>query len=247
MSEVSILYDFSILIRLLLAHIIGDFVLQTKSMVNDRDTKHWRSVKLIYHTCAHALLIYVMLWDLSLIWPAVLVLLTHYIIDLIKSYQKESIYSFLADQFSHIAVIVIIWVIIRGIEPFKFLDTLIPENTYKIWLYLFSFVFLTWPVGILISKLTCNWQAQLSMTKGLNEAGKWIGMLERILILIFVLVNQYAGIGFLIAAKSILRFNDVKSSENKKEAEYILIGTMMSFTIAISTGLAVKYLISGKL
>jgi hypothetical protein len=65
-------------------------------------------------------------------------------------------------------------------------------------------------------------------------------MLERILILTFVLIDQFAGIGFLIAAKSILRFGDIKNKENRKEAEYILLGTMISFIIAIAIGIIAK-------
>ncbi|MEA3445991.1 MAG: DUF3307 domain-containing protein [Bacteroidota bacterium] len=243
MNDISIIHDLSILIRLLLAHIVADFIFQTKSMVNNRDTKHWKSLMLIYHVLVHAILVYVVLWDFNLIWPALLIMLSHYCIDLVKSYQKENIYSFLANQLAHVIVLIVVWIILRNIDLVEFFKAIVPQNKPEIWLYLFSFILLTWPVGIIISKLTYNWQSQFSFTKGLPDAGKWIGMLERMLILIFVLINQYAGIGFLIAAKSILRFNDIKSSENKKEAEYILIGTMLNFTIAIVAGLAVKLLI----
>ncbi|MCF8371268.1 MAG: DUF3307 domain-containing protein [Bacteroidales bacterium] len=243
MNDIITAQDISVLMRLLLAHILADFFLQSKAMVTDRSTKHWKSTKMIYHVLIHAVLVYVVLWEYTNVWPAVLVLISHYLIDLVKSYQKESIYSFLADQLSHIAVLVFIWMIIRNIGTGELIQAIIPENKPEIWIYLFAFVFVTWPVGILISKSTYNWQSQLTLTKGLPDAGKWIGIFERVLILIFVLVNQYAGIGFLIAAKSVLRFNDIKNPEYKKEAEYILIGTMLSFTVAIASGLALKALI----
>jgi hypothetical protein len=69
--------------------------------------------------------------------------------------------------------------------------------------------------------------------KGLKEGGKLIGYLERLLILAFVLVNQFAGIGFLVAAKSIFRFSEIKENNDRKEAEYIIIGTFASFLYAI--------------
>ena len=75
---------------------------------------------------------------------------------------------------------------------------------------------------------------------GLREGGRWIGMLERALIYIFVLSGQYASIGFLVAAKSILRFGEVKESRNRMDAEYIIIGTLASFLFALLTGLAVN-------
>jgi uncharacterized membrane protein YidH (DUF202 family) len=94
-----------------------------------------------------------------------------------------------------------------------------------------------WPAGYLIAKITKPWQEQFDSIKGLQDAGRWIGMIERILILTFVLINQFTGIGFLIAAKSILRFSDIKNAEDRKEAEYILLGTMVSFIVAIFVGL----------
>lgn len=60
----------------------------------------------------------------------------------------------------------------------------------------------------------------------------WIGRLERFLILTLVLLKQYEAIGLLVAAKSIFRF-----SASRSVGEYVLIGTLLSFTIAITVGL----------
>jgi len=57
------------------------------------------------------------------------------------------------------------------------------------------------------------------------KAGKWIGILERILIVIFLYSNQFASIGFIIAVKSLARF---KMLENKIFSEYYLMGTLIS-------------------
>ena len=56
----------------------------------------------------------------------------------------------------------------------------------------------------------------------------------------FVITGEAGSIGFLIAAKSVLRFNDIKGSDARKEAEYVLIGTLMSFAFSILTGLLVR-------
>ena len=66
---------------------------------------------------------------------------------------------------------------------------------------------------------------------------------ERILVLTFVITNHYEGIGFLIAAKSILRFNDIKGEHMRKEAEYVLIGTLMSFASSIIIGIITHLLL----
>lgn len=57
------------------------------------------------------------------------------------------------------------------------------------------------------------------------KAGRWIGILERILIVIFLNMNQIASIGFIIAVKSLARF---KMLESKTFSEYYLLGTLLS-------------------
>lgn len=79
---------------------------------------------------------------------------------------------------------------------------------------------------------------------GLPNAGRTIGMLERALIFLFVLMDQAAGIGFLVAAKSVFRFGEVKHHRNRMEAEYILIGTLMSFAYGILVAYLMRLMIS---
>ena len=73
-------------------------------------------------------------------------------------------------------------------------------------------------------------------TGDLPNAGKLIGNEERLLSLLFVLLGQYEAVGFIIAAKSILRF----AEGDKAKSEYVLIGTLLSFSIAIFVGVAIK-------
>jgi len=71
-----------------------------------------------------------------------------------------------------------------------------------------------------------------------------IGVLERALIYVFIMVGQPAAIGFLIAAKSILRFGEVKDSQDRMNVEYIIIGTMMSFLFAVVVGYCIRFFIN---
>lgn len=80
-------------------------------------------------------------------------------------------------------------------------------------------------------------------SSGLEDGGRVIGYLERLLIFLFLLANQFAAIGFLVAAKSIFRFGEFKDSENRMQAEYIIIGTFSSFIYAILVGMAARWLI----
>jgi len=61
----------------------------------------------------------------------------------------------------------------------------------------------------------------------------------------FILVGEPAGIGFLAAAKSVFRIGELKESTDRNLAEYILIGTLMSFTIAMVAGLAARTALDG--
>lgn len=62
------------------------------------------------------------------------------------------------------------------------------------------------------------------------NAGRVIGMLERIFAYIFVLNGQIGAIGFILAAKGLVRFKEL---EERRFAEYVLIGTLLSVLAAI--------------
>ncbi len=64
-----------------------------------------------------------------------------------------------------------------------------------------------------------------------------------VVIFVFILSGQFAGVGFLVAAKSIFRFGELKDSENRKQAEYVIIGTFTSFLLAILISLAAQALL----
>jgi hypothetical protein len=61
-------------------------------------------------------------------------------------------------------------------------------------------------------------------------------------VLTFVLNLQFSAIGFMLAAKSVFRFGDLKDSKDHKKTEYIIIGTFLSFMMSILTGIAINYL-----
>ena len=88
---------------------------------------------------------------------------------------------------------------------------------------------------ILISK----WSPETEDQDGdsLKNAGSYIGMLERLFIFGFVMIGQMQAIGFLLAAKSVFRFGDLRESKDRKLTEYMLIGTLLSFGLAIIIGM----------
>ena len=64
-----------------------------------------------------------------------------------------------------------------------------------------------------------------------KSAGRMIGNLERILILLLLLQNQFGAVGLVFTAKSITRYN--KIVEDKQFGEYYLLGTLFSLLASI--------------
>ena len=226
--------------KLLLAHLIGDFVLQPKRWLIHKEANKITSWFLYVHILIHFGLIMLVLWDMTYWKIAMVVAITHYIIDLAKLYtdrffQHKSI-PFFIDQVLHI-------VVLYGCAYYGSLwetsETLLAGIN---WPLLTAVVFVTLPAAIIMSRLLQKMSDQIELDhKSLPNAGKYIGIIERIFVLIFIIMDRWEAIGLLIAAKSVFRFNDLKESNSRKLTEYILIGTLLSFGIAIITGLLYVY------
>ena len=99
--------------------------------------------------------------------------------------------------------------------------------------------------GVIIKEIIARWDLQEDSNEdSLENAGKYIGMLERLFVFAFVVTNHWQAIGFLLAAKSVFRFGDLSKSKDRKLTEYILIGTLLSFGLAIITALGYLYIAS---
>ena len=228
------------LIKLILSHMLTDFVLQPTSWVEDRNQKHFASGKLYWHALVTAVLAYIFIgWRYWL--AALVILVTHLFIDGWKSYRPQRIRYFIIDQILHLIVIAGCWLV--TFQDWAFWGNVGHRMNTDIhsWIILAAFVFVTAPAGILIGQLTSGWSKKIDDPENsLAHAGKWIGILERVIVLILVMLNQYSAIGLVIAAKSILRFSEKDRQEVK--TEYVLIGTLLSIGVAILTGLLVKRL-----
>lgn len=232
----------SILLRLLLAHIIADFFLQTKWMVEGKENGGKRSILMLtLHSIIHSLMAYLIVGDWALWYIAIVIFVTHFIIDWCKiQFRGNSVSAFLIDQLSHVVVLFMLWVSILPdsiSDIFKEGTDILPDN---IWMIVVAYAMMLRPSAILMSLLLKRWQLSSMANSSLPEAGKWIGYLERILILTFVITGNMEGVGFLLAAKSVFRFGDLNKAKDIKTTEYVMLGTMTSFAIAIIVGLLVK-------
>lgn len=239
-------YDFTLLLRLLAAHLIADFILQTDTIVQKRFKYRWASGWLYFHGIVAGLLIYCLAGIWGAVWLPVAVTASHVLIDGFRSRLDDSARYFLLDQIIHVVLIVLFWGILVDFHPpdlWAWIATLWINPAF--WIVLVVYLIIIWPVGYWIGKITAPWSREIGEdpSRGLKNAGLWIGRLERILILTFVLTNRYELIGFLIAAKSIFRFGEIRDPAHRKEAEYILIGTMISFAMAIVLGLIVNWVL----
>ncbi|HLW15428.1 MAG TPA: DUF3307 domain-containing protein [Flavobacteriaceae bacterium] len=229
-----------VMVKLILAHLLGDFLLQPTSWVKEKETSKIKSPKLYLHVLLHGVLVYLFVGNWSL---AIAVLLVHFAIDTLKVYaQKETtkVQWFWIDQSLHILSLL-------NLYYFWFRpdwQNIALFETPIFWIYATAILFLTSVSGILIQVVLKKWSDDLVGLENdsLKDAGRYIGILERLLIFLLIIAGYWEPIGFLIAAKSIFRFGDLKEAKDRKLTEYILMGTLLSFTLAIVVGVVVKYL-----
>ncbi|MCD8207479.1 MAG: DUF3307 domain-containing protein [Bacteroidales bacterium] len=227
-----------IIVKLLLVHVVCDFFLQSRKWC---EAKRSRSLRGLAASSIHALIIallsYVIMADWSCWWIPVTLLVSHWVIDVCKSwFCRESATSFVMDQLAHVAIICAIAYFYSCSSKVEF------GEPYVTWmLYGLSYLLVLTPSSTMIRLFTQQWTSgEVAIdTMTLPNAGKWIGYLERILILTFIYAGHFEGIGFLIAAKSIFRFSDLNKTPDVRKTEYVLLGTLMSFAIGIVIGLIV--------
>ena len=195
----------------------------------DNKKKTW---VFLLHLLVHGLLGWLCVAQWSVWVIPLYIIASHGILDFIKGRRPDTAKLFVIDQFLHIALIYVLAVYLNrsNISPS------IPA-VYKSLVWFSGFIATVQGSGYLIDKVAKNLIEKNNLKLGgLDGGGALIGKLERTLIFLFVVIGQPEGIGFLIAAKSILRFEKAhdKTENEAKHAEYVLIGTLLSFTLAIA-------------
>ncbi|MEX2364662.1 MAG: DUF3307 domain-containing protein, partial [Balneolaceae bacterium] len=145
----------SVLLKLLLAHLIGDFFLQSKKIVQEKELLKLRSPQLYVHSFLHGAISFLLIWDISFWKYALLIFITHLIIDSLKLYlqnYRNRTALFFLDQATHIAVIIFIW------------NLMMPESFSFEWLQTSNFLllavavlFLTLPASIFTRVIISRW------------------------------------------------------------------------------------------
>lgn len=223
-----------VLTRLLLAHVVGDFIFQTDSSCRKKLERGLCGL----HIYLHAFLIFVLswlaLWCVSGWWLALIIGVAHLLIDSVK--KRDNLASFLLDQLAHVMCIGVIVYVAMDKELYVVLSH---DYAWVNSVCLFSLVFLLngKPANLLIKHLLRTYSVpspkESDSSNEIIRSGKLIGNLERWLIIVFMLCGQYEAIGFLIAAKSIIRYKDSATAKT----EYVLAGTLISVFVAVLSGL----------
>lgn len=204
-----------------------------------KERLQWRAPQLYLHTGIHLLLILLII-DLPGFLPyALLIALSHLVIDGVKvqfqTEQSRTVWFFI-DQGLHLAVLILVW---SWFSPVETLFGTLWQPHY--WIILAAALFLTMPAASIIRFAMIRWSASLddSQDHSLKDAGMIIGILERLFIFFSILAGFWQTVGFLLAAKSVFRFGDLTRSRDRKLTEYIMIGTLLSFGLAIAVSLLV--------
>jgi hypothetical protein len=191
----------------------------------------------------HGILAAILAGEIQFIPYAVLIAVTHGIIDLIKlNFQKTKTKRtwFVVDQIAHILILIGIVLLYENKSIIYFWQ----DNDF--WILATGTLLLTKPTSIFIKTIISIWSPETqdnNQDNSLANAGNYIGILERLFVFGFILTGHFEAIGFLLAAKSIFRFGDLKEAKDRKLTEYVLIGTLISFGIAILIGLIVQALL----
>ena len=194
-----------------------------------------------------------MSFKLIIFIKAILITVGHFFTDeiksliiLYKSKYRNNIWLFITDQISHFLIIALV---ILGLNNLIKVYQYNLDNTNKLLIALIVFLVVTIVIKIFINDLmpekstsdAINAISDSTASNGAKNGGFIIGILERILIFISMLIDYYSIIGFILTAKSIARFNKLS---DQRFAEYFIIGNLISFTSAIIGGVFVKFIIN---
>ncbi|HET8736582.1 MAG TPA: DUF3307 domain-containing protein [Pricia sp.] len=231
---------YQLLVLQTLAHILTDFTFQTDKRAKDKNRKGFKSRYLKWHV----LIMFLTSWALSLhlffVFGALVIALTHWVIDGFKPHINKSKrlgrYAFFIDQGLHLSVLAaVVFFYNRWVTFEPMFD--VPHIEYL--LIFLAYLFCGKPANVVIKETFIASKIEFEGVKkdDLPNAGRLIGVVERWLVLTFILIGEFSAVGFLIAAKSILRYRDGEKIFSK--TEYVLIGTLLSFGLAVGTGILI--------
>jgi hypothetical protein len=247
------------------AHLLTDFLFQTQHLVERKRHRKFAAYAkhgIIHYLCAVALTGFLIRGSiLSLRTHAVILGLTlvHLAIDFAKMEfaRRHSSFdgpaAYLSDQLLHLVTVILAACLIA--PGVRFADilawgTFVRNLPNKFLAVPVVYVAVMFGGGYLIRFLTRSLAEGLKShapektTDQLQNAGLYIGWLERFLVVTTMLLHSPATVGLMLTAKSIARYPEFKS---ERFAEYFLIGTLLSISLAILAGAILSKLLFGEI
>lgn len=228
-------------VALVFAHLVADFVLQTDAMVRRK-----REPMILL---GHVAIVAGASWFALGLPPAPaligFVAASHFLIDAAKlRWGAGGFRGFMLDQAGHFGAILLAAALAPSAfaagmwdEPLSAARLPEPAHLPEAMALGAGLIATVWAGGHAVAALMTGVPVPPN-PESLPRGGRLIGKLERLVILMLVLADEPTGIGFLIAAKSILRFNEISGAEDRHVSEYVIIGTLASFAWAIAAGYA---------
>ncbi len=227
-----------LLLSLLAAYVIGDYYLQSDKYCKQKELLKVKSLFLYIHSAVIGVISWLFVPSIDFGLFALIIGGTHLLIDAMKTYMHKGLWPFLMDQSAHI--VILCFVSCQYVPTFPLpIQSIDFCNTLSIPLFAFAALCCLKPANILIKLILDKYKiGNTESCNHIKNAGALIGNLERILAMVFILISQYEAVGFIVAAKSLLRFKETDTAKT----EYVLAGTLLSFGIATALGLMVKHL-----
>ena len=200
----------------LLGHLLADYTLQSESLALSKRSSR---KSLLLHLVIMAVIYLVLALIFKIDWFVIsLIIASHLLIDFIKYFLDGKVderYLYTIDQVAHL---LILW-LIAHYYPINLLGL----GLYVRWLVLILLV--SKPANVTF-KIFFKRYYQVDSSETIPGAGALIGTIERLIMLVFISLGEYASMGLILTAKSIARFD--KISKDQMFAEYYLLGSLFS-------------------
>ncbi|MFW6264996.1 MAG: DUF3307 domain-containing protein [Bacillota bacterium] len=254
-----------VLIIFLLAHFLADFVFQSNEVATKKKEKITYLVKHIFIVFFVYFIFILPIFSLRFLIIITAIALLHFLIDLLKITleQREKIaeiHAFFIDQLLHIVILFLLypaywpisfqeWIIRMFYQFSNFYELTFSFNYFDILRFIIiisGYIFVWKPGSQIVEKTLKNYRITkpepvkeilINTEKETANPGELIGKLERVLLLSFIISNNFLAISIIFTAKSVARFSNFK---DKDFANYYIIGTLISLLIAMGVGFVVK-------
>lgn len=224
-----------------IGHLLGDFYFQNEKIAKYKE-ETYKGVLL--HSLEYyfaVLLVVLPVFSRDMVLGASCAALAHFVIDSVKYglLKKKKIRKsnrvFIIDQCAHVVSLLAL-IYIMDYQKFSIGSIKIVQRVLSAYgfeaetlaRWIVAILFIHTPVNIFIQNFLGDYKLKddRAIIKKDNKSGRKIGTVERLIMLAFLAMDQYAAMGFVLTAKSIARYD--KIAKDEEFAEYYLLGTLVS-------------------